>query len=149
MNPSNFFKIEGWTASLDHKPDVIGINETWEQPNSFGQYKRLSGYTFVSNGRMLQKEGGVELYVKNSLNFHVCNDLTIMNKKFFKWIFVNIQFMNKEITCGTIYRSPQHSKDAFSKFFSQLQNTLTILNKSKKQMFHQGRLQYWLTGYKE
>ena len=138
VNPTNFSKIEGLIALLDHKPDVIGINETWEQPNSFGQYKCLTGYTFVSNGRMLQKGGGVGLYVKNNLNFHVCNDLTIMNEKFFESIFINIQFMNKEITCGTIYRSPQHSKDAFSKFFSQLQNALTILNKSKNKCFIMG-----------
>ena len=63
VNPTNFSKMKGLIASLDHKPDVIGINETWEQPNSFGQYKCLPGYTFVSNGRMLQK-GGVGLYVK-------------------------------------------------------------------------------------
>ena len=43
-------EIEGLIASLDYKPDVIGITETWEQPNSFGQYKCLPGYIFVSNG---------------------------------------------------------------------------------------------------
>ena len=58
-----------------------------------------------------------------------------MNEKIFESIFIHIQFMNKEITCETIYRSPQHSKDAFSKFFSQLQNALTILNKSKNKCF--------------
>ena len=87
---------------------------------------------------MLQKGGGAGLYVKNDLNFHVCNDLTIMNEKIFESIFINIQFMSKEITCGTIYRSPQHSKDVFSKFFSQLQNALTILNKSKNKCFIMG-----------
>ena len=98
MKPTNFSKIEGLIASLDHKPDVIGKNETWEQPNSFGRYKCLTGYTFISNGRMLQKGGGVELYVKNNLNFYVCNDLTIMNEKNFELISINIHFMNKEIT---------------------------------------------------
>ena len=83
MNLTNFSKIEGLKASLDHKPYVIGINKTvWEQPNLFGHYKCLSGYTFVSNGRMLQKGGGVVLYAKNSFNFHVCDDLTIRNEKF-------------------------------------------------------------------
>ena len=87
---------------------------------------------------MLQKGGRVGLYVKNCLNFNVCNDLTIMNEKTFESIFINIQFVNKEITCGTIYTSPQHSKDAFSKFFSHLQNTVTILNKSKNKCFIMG-----------
>ena len=30
VNPTNFSKIEGLIASLDHKPEVSGINETWE-----------------------------------------------------------------------------------------------------------------------
>ena len=107
VNPVNFTKIEGLIASLDYKPDVIGITETWEQPNSFGQYKCLPGYIFISNGRMRKKGGGVGLYIKDSLNFHVCNDLTLMNEQIFESIFINIQFMKKEITCGTIYRSPQ------------------------------------------
>ena len=103
MNSTNLLKKEGLIASLDHKPNVFGINETWEQLNSFGQCKCLSGYTFISNRTMLQKEGGVGLYVKNSLNVHVCNDLTTLNEKIFELIFTNIQFMKKEITCGTIY----------------------------------------------
>ena len=74
VNPTNFSIIEGLIATLDHKPDVIGINETWEQPNLFVQYKCLSGFTFVSTGRMLQKGGGVGLHVKNGLNFHFCNE---------------------------------------------------------------------------
>ena len=102
VNLVNFTKIEGLIASLDYKPDVIGITETWEQPNSFGQYKCLPGYIFVSNGRMRKKSGGVGLYIKDSLNFYVCNDLTLMNEQIFETIFINIQFMNKEITCGTI-----------------------------------------------
>ena len=50
VNPVNFTKIEGLIASLDYKPDVIGITETWEQPNSFGQYKSV----------VLKLVGGIE-----------------------------------------------------------------------------------------
>ena len=132
-------EIEGLIASLDYKPDVIGITETWEQPNSFGQYKCLPGYIFVSNGRMRKKGGVVGLYIKDSLNFHVCNDLTLMNEQILESIFINIQFMNKEITCGTIYRSPQTNQEASTQFFNHLENTLTILNKSKNKLHH-GRL---------
>ena len=117
VNPVNFTKSEGLITLLDYKPDVIGVTETWEQPNSFGQYKCLPGYTFVSNGRINHRGGGVGMYVKNSLNFYVCNDQSVMDEKIFESIFINIQFLNKEITCGTIYRSPQHNKEAFSQFF--------------------------------
>ena len=118
VNPVNFTRIEGLITLLDYKPDVIGVTKTWEQPNSFGQYKCLPGYTFVSNGRINHRGGGVGMYVKNSLNFYVCNDLSVMDKKIFESIFINIQFLNKEITCGTIYKSPQHNKEVFSVFLS-------------------------------
>ena len=65
---------------------------------------------------MRKKGGGVGLYIKDSLNFHVCNDLTLMNEQIFESIFINIQFMNKEITCGTIYRSPQTNQEASTSF---------------------------------
>ena len=65
---------------LDYQPDVIGKTETWKQPDSFGQYNCLPGYAFVSNGKVNHKGGGVGMHVKSSLNFHVCNDLTVMKK---------------------------------------------------------------------
>ena len=113
VNPVNFTKI-GLITMLDYKPDVIGVTETWEQPNSFAQYKCLPGYTFVFNGRINHRGGGVGMYVKNSLNFCVFDNRSVMDEKIFESIFINIQFLNKEITCGTIYRSPQHNKEAFS-----------------------------------
>ena len=61
----------------------------------------------------------------------MCNDLTLMNEKIFELIFINIQFMNKEITCGTIYQSPQTKQEASSQFFNHLENTLKILNRLK------------------
>ena len=136
--PVNFTKIEGLITLLDYKPDVIGVTETWEQPNSFGQYKCLPGYTFVSNGKIYHRGGGVGMYVKNSLSFYVCNDLSVMDEKIFESIFINIQFLNKKITCGTIYRSPQHNKEAFSQFFCHFKNTLTSLDKSKNKCFIMG-----------
>ena len=39
MNPVNITKIEGLITLLDYKPEVIGVTETWGQPNSIGQYK--------------------------------------------------------------------------------------------------------------
>ena len=74
VKPTNFTEIEGLIALFDHKLDVIGITETWKQPNSFGQYNCLPEHTFVSNGGINHKSGGVGMYGKSSLNFHVCND---------------------------------------------------------------------------
>ena len=63
VNSVNFIKLEGLIVLLDYKPDVIGITEIWEQPNSFGQYKCLPGCIFVSNGK-LQKEVKLDYTLK-------------------------------------------------------------------------------------
>ena len=61
-----------------------------------------------------------------------------MDEKIFESIFITIQFLNKEITRGTIYRLPQHNKKAFSQFFCHFKNTLTSLDKSKNKCFIMG-----------
>ena len=41
----------------------------------------------MSNGTINHRDGGVGMYVKNSLNFYVCNDLSVMDEKTFESIF--------------------------------------------------------------
>jgi len=49
FNITNFSKFEGLVATLDYKPNVIGATETWKSSTSSGQFKSLSGYTYVYN----------------------------------------------------------------------------------------------------
>ena len=91
VNSRNFNKFESLVTALANKPDIIAINETWEKHDSFGEYKNLSGYTYISNPRLKSKGGRVGLYIKDKLVFSLNSDLT-MNKKYFESIFITIQF---------------------------------------------------------
>ena len=52
---------------LDVLPQVININETWEKPTSFGSYKNLAGYNYISNYRRMNTGGGVGMYIKQDM----------------------------------------------------------------------------------
>ena len=52
VNVQNFCKLEALVASMPFTLDIIGVTETWIQPNSTGPYKNLKGYNFVSNNRI-------------------------------------------------------------------------------------------------
>ena len=59
MNPHNFSKFESLISGLDFKPHIIAVNETWEKPHLTGQFKNLQDYVYVSNPRVISRDGGV------------------------------------------------------------------------------------------
>ena len=61
-----------------------------------------------------------------------------MNEKYFESIFITIQFKNKSIICGTIYRSPQNDKLSFDIFNNYLLQILNTINKTKHKCFIMG-----------
>ena len=67
--------------SLQCKPDVISVHETWIKPLHSGPYSNLDGYNFVSNCRKISRGGGVVFFVKNSLQFDAIDELFVMNEK--------------------------------------------------------------------
>ena len=138
VNSRNFNKFKSLITVLANKPDIIAINETWEKHDLFGEYRNLSGYTYISNPRLKSKGGGVGLYIKDKLVLSLNSDLTIMNEKYFESIFITIQFKNKSIICGTIYRFPQNDKLSFDIFNNYLLQTLNAINKTKHKCFIMG-----------
>ena len=64
INPNNFTTFECLISALDFSPHIIAVNETWEKPNSTGQYKNLKNYIYLSNPHKNNKGGGVALYIK-------------------------------------------------------------------------------------
>ena len=61
-----------------------------------------------------------------------------MNEKYFESIFITIQFKNKSIIYGTIYRSPRNDKLSFDIFNNYLLQTLNAINKTKHKCFIMG-----------
>ena len=57
-NALSFNKLEALIASLQCKPDVISVCETWIKPLQSGPYCNFNGCNFVSNCRKISKGGG-------------------------------------------------------------------------------------------
>ena len=133
INPNNFTKFECLISALDSSPHIIAVNETWEKPNSTGQYKNLKNYVYLSNPRKNNKGGRVALYmyIKKNLIFDIRSDLNIMDEKIFGSIFIDIYFDNKVVTCGTIYRSPKKDIKSLKKFFEYLNFVFNKLKYNK------------------
>ena len=74
VNNTNFSKLEAFLFSLNCRPDIIAVIETWIQPSSTGPFKNLKGYNFISNNRKMHKGGGVGIYVKDNISFSVCDE---------------------------------------------------------------------------
>ena len=138
VNPQNFSKLESLISALDVKPDVIAVNETWEKPYCFGQYKNLNGYVYISNPHLKCRGGGSGLYIRNNLVFSIISELTIMEERIYESVFVTIYFKSKPIICGTIYRSPHKKKHCFESFNKHLSYALSAINKTKHKCFIMG-----------
>ena len=91
VNNANFTKLEALLSFMTYKPDIISISETWITPLSSGAFLNLPGYKFVHNSRLHFKGGGVALYVKDTIRFHVLTELTTMHEKLFESIFVKLE----------------------------------------------------------
>ena len=102
INPNNFTKFECLISALDFSPHIIAVNETWEKPNSTGQYKNLKNYIYLSNPRKNNKGSGVALYIKKNLIFDTRFDVNVTDEKIFESIIIDIYFDHKVATCGTL-----------------------------------------------
>ena len=126
-------------SSLDVLPQVIGINETWEKPTSFGSYKNLAGYNYISNYRWMNTGGGVGMYIKQGMKYKKNSELSIVKEGIFKSIFIDLHFKNKVVSCGTIYRAPKQDKQSVSEFLTTLKLLLKNNIKYQKDMLCHGR----------
>ena len=132
VNNKHFSSLECFLNSLDVLPQVIGINETWEKPTSFGSYKNLAEYNYISNYRTMNTGGGVGMYIKRGMKYKKNSELSIMKEGIFVSILIDLHFKNKVVSCGTIYRDPKQDKQPVSEFLITLRLLLETLSNTKK-----------------
>ena len=73
--------------------------------------------------------GGVAFYVAEHLHFTKIESLSIMEKKVFESLFINIEIDGKKCICGTVYRSPKQNHGTFSKTLRDVMKELSKINK--------------------
>ena len=131
-NALNFSKLEALIVSLQCKPDVILVCETWIKPLHSKPYRNLDGYNFVSNCRKISSRGGIAFFIKNGLQFDTIDELFVMNEKIFESLFINVKVRKATVVCGVIYRSPSDDLKAHQEFRFQLTECLEKLDAKRK-----------------
>ena len=142
VNLKTFTTFDAWSHSLNFLPDIIAINETWEKESSNGQFKNLFQYNYISNFRKNHRGGGVALYIKETLQYNLRPDLTIMHEGVYESPFVDIHPQNDTIICGTIYRPAKQDKVSNELFVDHLKSALDIIHRSKCKVFLMRDLNY-------
>ena len=112
----HFFDIQDFLATLDHSFSMYGFTETWfkEAPPS---YVHMNNYQLVQTSRPLKPGGGAAMFINNSLNFHIREDL-MPSQDDFEAIFIEIQRANaSNLIVGNVYRAPGTCLNNFHKCF--------------------------------
>ena len=125
---SKFFKIQDFLESLHHQFSIYGYTETWFKENPLSLYN-IPNYTFIQKPRTGRTGGGVCLYIKDSFQFIVRNDLSF-SSNFVDSLFIEIeQSLSKNIIVGIIYRAPNSDPLPFINSLETCVNHINIENK--------------------
>lgn len=85
---SNLAHLQFLIFSLNKKPDIISVTETWLNANSYKTYITLQGYTCLTNSRVGSRGGGVAMYVNEDIAFVLQPELSIMKDKLFESLYI-------------------------------------------------------------
>lgn len=112
---------------LETKFTVLVVTETWLKESTDVAYD-IDGYNCFSLHRENQIGGGIKLYVDDSFDANVVQELTSVDGAYERlFIKLNVPGLG-DITVGGIYRPPSKSVNAFCE---QLNDVLTCLNISR------------------
>ena len=115
--PRNFDHITAFLNTLSTPPDILSITETWLSENN-KEHFQLPGYHSFHLVRNIRTQGGVSVFVANSIKSLQIKELTILNDN----IEINtlrITFNSSSYIICTIYR-PHSKYEAVQEFTDTL-----------------------------
>ena len=111
-----FDKLDNLIDSLDKKPNIISIAETWLKTDTpLGPFS-ITGCTISNSPRTLNKSrgGGIALYVDTNLDAVLMKKFTVENN-YFECIGISIKSSRNRVTnVISLYRPPDTSVDNFT-----------------------------------
>ena len=126
----HFYDIHDFVLSLNHSFSIYGFSETWfkEAPP---QYVHMDNYQLIHSSRSDKTGGGAAMFVKNSLNFHVREDL-MSSCEDFECVFIEIERVHSA-------NSADHKNRLYRRFLRKdYHNRLTsVIRAAKKNYFAQ------------
>ena len=112
----NFHKLQLLLHNLGESNlnlDFIMLCETFLNNNNFAMFN-LSGYSKIERHRTNSRGGGVAIYMKNSYDFKIREDLSIYEEGIFESLFVETTLDKKQVLIGEIYRPPNTDINYFN-----------------------------------
>ena len=107
--------------------DFILLCETFLSDKNHEMYN-IRGYRFISRHRKHVKQGGVAIYIRNSLDFIARDDLSIFLERSFETLFIEVTSTKGRAIVGEVYRVPASScPDSIYNYELQRENKQIIL----------------------
>ena len=133
----NFDELHTLLARIKVKFNIIGITGTRLKKHTVRNINRnLNGYAIEHTPTEANCSGAL-LYIDNSLNYTVTNDLAIYKKKELESIFIEvINPKSKNLIIGCIYKHPSMNPNEFIDVY--MSNLLQKISKEDKTIMLMG-----------
>ena len=135
--PSHLDEFQNYICNLNHNFSVIAMSETWFSDITIDFYN-MQGYNHEYMYRKDRKGGGVSLFIKETIQYSVINDI-VENNEFIESLFVELTDIcsssGKNIIIGVVYRPPNTSIETFNEI---LEDMLCKLKPHKKSVYITG-----------
>ena len=127
----NLNNFDNYLGGLDHKFSIIAVSESWLKDHSVDRYG-LHGYNSEHKYRRSRGGGGVSIFVENSIEYFVREDLCYQNDNI-ETLFIEIDKdqigKDKNVLIGVIYRPPDTDIKSFNTSISEILSTIKNENK--------------------
>ena len=127
----NFSELLALLKLIDIPVTAIAVTETWLKHSSHDCYN-IHGYNCIFNSRLTKNGGGVGIYLSDTLDFNIRNDLNLMLPDI-ESVFIEVhRHADVNLLFGSIYRPPNSN---FTNFYNELSSLLRIVDKEKRRNF--------------
>ena len=130
----NLQNFESYLASIDHQFKIIALSESWLKDHNFDLYN-LKNYNAEHKCRPLRGGGGVSLYIHESQEYFLRDDICV-NNNILESLFIEIPQNQtskmQNVIVGVVYRPPDTDINIFNQY---LESMLQIVKSEKKQVY--------------
>ena len=108
--------------------DVITLSKTWlKNDKHLLEYVRLPGYEFAYRNRDEKRGGGVGTYIRDTIEFKVCNDRTKLDESIeHLWVEIQGKKINSVCLIGLFYQ-PSSENNKKIEWIEKLDSVLSIV----------------------
>ena len=132
--PKNIENYKLYLQNINIDFSVVGVSETWLNDSNIYTCT-ISGYNHVCNYRKGKRGGGVSLFLRQGIDYQICDYLTLMNDYFvFGQHFTShesIKSTRDIIVCVIKRRSNTDVKS----FVHEMSNLLSLLQQTNKVVY--------------